>query len=452
MHQPLVAINKRNDLCFINVFCFTSINQFHQYQFFETEFSIFLLISQYKLCKQKAFMSKAPLANNEWSRVLNLADYNLDYSTFENNFRDLARLAAKVAGTNISLVNLIDSYTQWTISSHGLDIEQMPREESVCQYTILEQDHFEVQNLAEDNRFKDKDYVVNAPSLRYYYGIPLKSDGYNIGALCVMDKQPQALTPEKVELLKLIGEEIVNRLKVYKVVESLRNKVTETQDTQNKVAHDIRGPLAGIIGLSKIVADQGTSLDINEIMEFINLIYKSSKSLLELTDEILNANKTMNKDVPGNELDLEVFRNKLLKLYVPQAMSKKVAFDVQVNLHTTHIVFPQNKLIQIIGNLISNAIKFTPAGGTVTATLNLKKDNNANVLQLMVSDTGIGLDKEQINALLSGAADSTIGTAGERGYGFGLALVQHLVKTLKGTFQITSAIGQGASFIVEIPV
>ncbi len=89
-----------------------------------------------------------PIPGNEFERVINLSDFNIDYSSFENNFKDLAKLAASVAGTSISLVNLIDSYTQWTISSHGFQIDQMSREDSVCQYTIAGLDEpFEVKDL-----------------------------------------------------------------------------------------------------------------------------------------------------------------------------------------------------------------------------------------------------------------------------------------------------------------
>ncbi|MBC7758023.1 MAG: sensor histidine kinase, partial [Phormidesmis sp. FL-bin-119] len=107
--------------------------------------------------------TKLPIPANELDRAMGLSDFNIDYTNTENNFKDLARLAASVAGTEISLVNLIDSYTQWTISSHGLDIDQMPREESVCQYTIVEDDHFEVDDLSQDIRFKDKFYVSKDP-------------------------------------------------------------------------------------------------------------------------------------------------------------------------------------------------------------------------------------------------------------------------------------------------
>jgi len=390
-----------------------------------------------------------PVPKNEMDRLLNLSDYNLDYSSFENKFSDLARLAAKVTGTNISLVNLLDSYTQWTISNHGLEIDQMPREESVCQYTIAEVDHFEVLDLTKDDRFKDRFYVTDDPNLRYYYGIPLVSDGLNIGALCVLDTEPKILSPEKVELLKIIGEEVINRLKTYKVIESLRSTINEGKETNKKVAHDIRGPLSGIIGLAEIIHEKGQSNTIDEVLEFINLIHKSGKSLLDLTNEILSTEKRTDTLLAGNQLNLRTFKEKLEKLYIPQAKTKNIVFLVYTSYKTEHILFPKNKLLQITGNLISNAIKFTPANGTVTVDLDLTE--NGQLLKIAVTDSGIGMDQDKIDTILDGDASSTDGTNGEQGYGFGLALVKHLITGMKGTFKITSTPDQGATFEVLLP-
>lgn len=212
-------------------------------------------------------MQNPPVPGNEIERIISLADYDLDYSNLNENFKDLAKLAAKIAGTPISLVNLIDTYTQWSVSNYGLAIEQMPREDSVCQYTIMEDNFFEIQDLRADNRFKDKFYVTDEPRLNYYYGIPLKTeDGNNLGALCILDRKAHEISPEKLELLKIVAGEIVNRLKAYKAIDSLRGKLHEANETKKKVAHDIRGPLGGIIGLAQVISEQGRDNQIDEVL------------------------------------------------------------------------------------------------------------------------------------------------------------------------------------------
>lgn len=391
-------------------------------------------------------------------RLLSLADFDLDYSDHQETFKDLAKLAAKVTGTSISLVNLIDSLTQWTISNYGLDLDQMLREDSVCQYTIMEKEHFEVADLSADDRFREKFYVTGDPNVRYYYGVPLRtSSGLQIGALCVLDKERKSLDPEKVELIKIIADEIVGRLKTHKVLENLRSKLNEAKQTQKKVAHDIRGPLGGIVGLAQIIKDQGDDNQMDEVLEFVNLIHKSGNSILDLAEEILESHKdkkavgAANPPIDSNRFNLTMFREKLLKLYEPQAKHKHVNFIVNTSILTENVSFSKNKLLQITGNLISNAIKFTPAGGTVTVDLKLAITLEVPTLQITVSDTGVGMDKESIQAIMSGNASSTGGTSGEQGFGFGLALVRHLVDSLEGEMSISSLVGKGTAFEVSLP-
>jgi signal transduction histidine kinase len=397
-------------------------------------------------------MPTQPIPENEMERIISLSDYDLDYSSFQDNFKDLAKLAAKVAGTEISLINLIDSFTQWTITNHGLNIDQMPREESVCQYTIANKgDHFEVPDLKADDRFKDRFYVADEPNLRYYYGIPLKTqEGHNLGALCMLDKDLKKLSPEKEDLLKIIADEIVNRLNTHRVITGLKTKLHEANETKKKVAHDIRGPLGGIIGLAQVISEQGHENEISEVLEFINLIQRSGRSLLELADEILTADKPA-RELKADEFNLTLFKDKLDKLYTPQAFNKKIQFTINTSANSATIPFSKNKLLQITGNLISNAMKFTPVGGKVSVDLSLKIEETQNVLQINVTDTGIGLNQDAINTILSGKAESTSGTGGEQGYGFGMALVKHLVDGLKGTMHIYSHPGNGANFQVVLP-
>lgn len=396
---------------------------------------------------------KHPVPANEMQRIINLSELDLDYSNLSENFKDLTHLAARVCGTDISLVNLIDSFTQWTVGRYGIELEQMTREESACQYTIMNDDHFEVLDLSADRRFSENFYVKDPISLRYYFGVPLKdkdAEGLNFGALCVLDTKTKTLTPEKIELLKIIANEIVNRLKSYQAIALLKSKVKDANESKKKVAHDIRGPLAGIIGLSQIIAEQGKDANLDEVMDFINLIHRSSQSVLELADEILI--EEVNQRKPGdNEYTLIMFADKLHKLYDPQAINKGVQLDIDVVKTTDHIPFSKNKLLQIAGNLLSNAVKFTPRNGRIHVVLNLIVQSHQNVLGITVSDSGTGMSQEMIHQIQTGSASSTDGTSGEKGYGFGLSLVKHLIDGLKGSISITSEGEGGTTFSVLIP-
>ena len=392
-------------------------------------------------------------------RILSLAGFDFDYTAHQNDFKDLAKMAAKVAGTSMSMVNMIDSLTQWTISNYGLDLQQMIREDSVCKYTIMEPDHFQVEDLSKDDRFKDKPYVQGVPNAKFYYGIPLTvGNGINIGALCVLDQEKKVLEPEKIELLKLIAAEIVNRLKTFKTMEALKAEIFEARQTQMKLAHDIRGPLGGIIGLSGIIIEQGANNNIDEVLTFVNLIRESGNSVVELADEILGAHKQDSKlnenEISGkvtNPINLTGLKDKIEKLYQPQAVNKNILFEVNVSAETESVTFSRTKLMQIIGNLISNAFKFTPTGGNVLVDLVFVINKEVKTLIINVKDNGIGVSKSNIRAIIEETAWTTEGTNGEQGYGFGLELVNRLVQSLNGTFSISSEIGNGSVFSVQLP-
>ena len=409
---------------------------------------IFVLNLNHKLVSFKP----APFPKDELDRIISLSDFNPDYLKLDDTFKDLTQLAAKVTGSPISMVNLIDSYTVWTVSGYNFEVQQTPREESVCQYTILQKEEFAVNDMSVDPVFKTADFVTGDAHFRFYHGIPLSVDEHNLGALCVLDMQPKLLSAEKVEMLKLIASEIVNRLKTLQYIETLRNKATEAKDKQNKVAHDIRGPIAGIMGLAEIISSQGQDNELEEVLDFINLIYKGGKSVLQLADDILtDEKKARTKSSSANDALLSL-KKRFEELYTPQARSKNIELKVDVKDSEEEIKIQEKKLTQIAGNLISNAIKFTPRFGDVFVTIEITgTGEEQKKLKLVVKDSGTGITDEQIALLLADNTESQNGTDGETGFGFGLALVKHLVKGLNGTFNITSGVGSGSQFEVVIP-
>lgn len=404
-------------------------------------------------------IKNTPVPSNEMERLLTLSEFDLDYTNLDKLFSGLTSLAAKVAGTEISLINLIDSYTQWSISSFGMDIKQMPREDSICQYTLLPEnkDGFEVKNLAKDERFKNRDFIFESPFLKYYYGIPLRvNDDISLGALCVLDSDYKELSAEKKEMLEIIAGEVVNRIKDHLAISQLKSKLEESNNIKNRVAHDIRGPIGGIVGLTEIIENQGYDNKLEEVLGFISLIQKSGKTILELADEILDQNFELSsqaqREPTDREFNLLTLQEKLWDMYNPQAVIKRVSFKVHASSVHAGVPFPKDKILQILGNLISNSIKFTPPGGKVEVFLDMEILEKEKSLLLKVKDSGVGISPAKINDILEGGATSSFGTSGERGFGFGLNLVNHLVKGLNGKLNLTSVEDEGAEFELILPI
>lgn len=395
-----------------------------------------------------------PSPLSEYLRLKSLSDYDVDFSKKNVNLDNLSRLASSIAGTEISLVNLIDNNTQWSVGSYGIDIRQMPREESICQFTIEGNEDLEVDNLADDIRFKDKFYVSDDPFLKYYFGIPLvNSEGFPLGALCVMDKNKKHLDELKREQLHIIAEEVVEKLEDEKRLNHIQQELDDMKLSQKKVAHDIRGPLGGIYGITEVIESELNGITDKELMEFLNLIKLSSRNLLELSDDLMKGKHDLKRpENNGDELTIEGLKDKLDGLYQVQAYRKEISLKVNISSNHHPLPFQKAKVLQIIGNLISNAIKFTPVYGKVDVELDIKVLNQKAQLLVQVHDTGIGISKEKLTMIVSGQSDSIEGTMGEHGYGFGLNLVKYLVESLHGEIHIESSLGTGTSVSVKLPL
>ncbi|PXA05035.1 histidine kinase [Coraliomargarita sinensis] len=388
---------------------------------------------------------------NELERLVELSEFNLDYTALDSELDDLTGLAAQICGARMSLVNLIDRYTQWTVSGYGSDIGQTRREDSACQYTIEKDTPLELKSLREDARFKDKDYVCSGPELNYYYGVPLKTKkGARIGALCVLDKFDLELNDEQTQLLEKVSHMVVRRLESIKRIHLLEEQLNEAVKSKRKVGHDVRGPVGGILGLVDLLKNDFKERGLSEFDEMLTLIENSGQGVLELADSILTK-----EGRSTTEYTCQILAEKLEQLYAPQALSKKVNLAVEAHDESKSPAhFPPKALLQIGGNLINNAIKFTPEGGSVTVRISMKEDEDAGAEHLIieVDDNGVGMSDDRIAEIMQGRAESALGTVGERGFGLGLPLVRQLVEKEKGHLVLKSKEGEGCHFTVQMPI
>ncbi|GAC1544751.1 MAG: hypothetical protein NVS2B17_26270 [Candidatus Velthaea sp.] len=152
-----------------------------------------------------------PVPANEDQRLAALYEYQLLDTPVEELFDALTRLAANVCGTPISLITLIDRDRQWFKSSVGFDhITEAPREVAFCAHTIMDDAIFEVEDLRADARFAENPFVANDPKLRFYAGVPLRTPrGEALGTLCVMGREPHALTGEQRTSLRAIADAVL---------------------------------------------------------------------------------------------------------------------------------------------------------------------------------------------------------------------------------------------------
>lgn len=399
-----------------------------------------------------------PVPSNEEERLSNLESYDIINRELEVEYDDIAQLAAEICNAELALVNFIDESKQWTKASFGMGRRQFERCDSVCQYTIMNEEEFIVEDLAIDDRFKDFWYVKDDPKLRFYAGVPLtSSEGFNLGALCVLDTKPRSLSDKQINHLKTLATNIIDRIELRKKNQSLQNLTNDYRDLIKLVSHDIRSPLHGIIGLSNLL---GGEKDISEQQraKMLNAIEQSAQQLLLYTNEILEASLDSSDLFELHISDVEVhdITRQIVETYKPYAQVKNIEIALHNHLGLRKFELDEDKYRQIAGNLLSNAVKFTKSSGKVEISLIPANESNhfdkSTGFVLIIKDSGIGIPEDQVDELFT--SDKSIrrkGTAGEKSTGVGLPLIKQFVDAHSGEIKVESQEGEGTAISVLIP-
>lgn len=145
----------------------------------------------------------------EAARVAALDRYDILDTAREREFDDVASLAAHICGAPMAAVTFIDRARQWFKASIGLGLRETPREVAFCAWTVEAAEPFVVTDARDDERFAANPYVVGAPHLRFYAGVPLIAhDGSAVGALAVMDTIPRTLNAAQRHGLRVLADQV----------------------------------------------------------------------------------------------------------------------------------------------------------------------------------------------------------------------------------------------------
>ena len=164
----------------------------------------------------------APIPVNEAERLEALRSYGILDTNPEEEFDAITRMAARICGTPIALISLVDVARQWFKSKVGLEAAETPREGAFCAYTILQHEPFVIPDTQSDPRFSKNPLVTSDPNMRFYCGLPLTSEkGLGLGSLCVIDTKPRQLTAEQMEGLEVLSQAVVTKLQLRRTLNLL---------------------------------------------------------------------------------------------------------------------------------------------------------------------------------------------------------------------------------------
>lgn len=247
--------------------------------------------------------------------------------------------------------------------------------------------------------------------------------------------------------------DITDQKTIEEKIKKFNEELKSTNNSKDKffsiIAHDLKNPLAGLLGFTEILSEEFDELGDNEIREFINHSFHAAKNLNSLLENLLEWSRVQigNTTFDPTSINVGLVFNEVIELFSQNANNKKIKIfkrgETNINVYAD-----KNMFKTIIRNLVSNGIKFTSVGGSVTLST-MEVDNSVRII---ICDSGIGISPDNIDKLFRiDINHTTPGTNKERGTGLGLILCNELIKKNGGTIQIESELGKGTLFIVTLP-
>jgi signal transduction histidine kinase len=218
----------------------------------------------------------------------------------------------------------------------------------------------------------------------------------------------------------------------------------------HNLSHEVRTPLNAIIGFSSLICEPGQ--DVYGKKEYLDIINNSADHLLDMMNNIFEISHLDAKGVKTRlkEVNIYCLMRKVYDRYVKEAENNNLEFRFEADLHAIDLTIQTDemKLIQVISNLVSNAIKFTKTGRVELGYI--QKDDS---VEFYVSDTGIGIPDENKPHIFKRFYQAESGPARSYpGTGLGLAISKGYIELLGGTIWFTSDQGRGSEFRVSLPV
>ncbi|MDP2301751.1 MAG: PAS domain-containing sensor histidine kinase [Ignavibacteria bacterium] len=237
---------------------------------------------------------------------------------------------------------------------------------------------------------------------------------------------------------------------IQKQNEELKLLNAEKDQLFSIIAHDLRSPFQGFIGLSEVLSKEYHSFSIKQLQAMSDELFHSAINLYKLLENLLEWSNVKRGGVKFNPqlINLSNILKANIELLSPRLNLKdiKIEADFSDNIE----IFADQKMIEsVIRNLISNAIKFTDKGGKITVYLN---DEFTDYVEVFVKDTGVGIPPDVLTKLFKiGEKVTRVGTDGEPSTGLGLFLCDEFINKHNGSIQVESEVDRGTTFSFRLP-
>lgn len=404
-------------------------------------------------------MPAAPLPPDEAARLGALRRFAILDTPYDPRFDRLVQLSARVFATSGAMISLVDAGRLWFKAHTGIDLRELPREHGLCAWAILDDEVCVIEDATQDARFDGNPFVGGEAGLRFYAAAPLVTgDGHRIGTLAVFDSVARRFDATAQNQLREFAGLVTDALELHRALaetEAAREEAMLASRSKGEflafMSHELRTPLNAVIGFAEMLHSEAYGpLGDPRYRDYAGLIGQAGNHLLEVINSILDLSRIEagKKALTLDPLRLVDEADAVISLLLTQARQKEQSLVMDASLHDLPVLKADRSAFrQVLLNLISNAIKFTPMEGRIV----VRGTADAREIRISISDDGPGIAAADLARL--GEAFYQAGPKNQRsqGTGLGLALSRRLMALHGGRLVIDSELGHGTTAIMVFP-
>jgi signal transduction histidine kinase/ActR/RegA family two-component response regulator len=374
----------------------------------------------------------------------------------EERFDRLTRLAARALGAPIALVSLITAQEQLFKSCYGLEGHpagvgrRTPLNYSICKHAVISGEPLIISD-ARTHPLVRENAAISELGVIAYAGIPLVVEsGDVIGSFCVIDNKPRQWTDAEIEMLADLAASVMTEINL----QAAKEKAEAANRAKDRflaiLSHELRMPLSPSLMIADSMATD-TSLP-QSVRDDAALIKRNIQQQTHLIDDLLDITRIENDKLALHLHWINVHQvlKESVNLCAGAIQARRIDVTLELKASRPIVSGDGTRLRQVFGNLLKNAIKFTPPGGSVTLST---EDAARGLVRILVRDTGIGISPAILPTLFETFAQGSQSRTDEHGgLGLGLAICRGIVERHAGTIAASSeGDKKGTTVAVELP-